>query len=449
MTAGLMLIRLMRSIHPRQLTIIFAGAISFAAWVWMAALSRRAEPLTLIEFFTVMATAWVALGLAWWGAKYLTPRALLVALWTGAVAFRLVGLFGNPILEDDWARYLWDGRMLVTTGNPYGKPPEDFQGSNNLSGDWERVLATANNPDLPTIYAPVCQAAFAASYLVAPGKLWPLKFLLIGVELATLALLLGMVPPRHALLFAWCPLLIKETAFTAHPDALWVGATVWAMWSFSKRRWKTLGVACGLAVAAKVFALIIVPFLLWRAPRRATALCLAVLFAGYGPFWIQGSLADLPALREMAGLWEFNGTIVTWLASLTGLMPAKVIGLACFATLWFAMFWKWVRAKTVPRAGNDRALELPRADLAFSAFLLLSAVVNPWYLGALAAFSCLRPSGWAVGAIIAAVLAYVHGGNLPGAGLEPYELAVWVRPAELGIVAGGYLLGATGLFPDG
>jgi len=26
------------------------------------------------------------------------------------------------------------------------------------------------------------------------------------------------------LLFAWCPLLIQETAFAAHPDALWVAA---------------------------------------------------------------------------------------------------------------------------------------------------------------------------------------------------------------------------------
>jgi hypothetical protein len=151
----------------------------------------------------------------------------------------------------------------------------------------------------------------------------------------------------------------------------------------------------------------------------------------------------------MAGLWEFNGTLVTWLATFTGLIPAKTTGLVVFAGVWLVLFWRWSRKKPPGVTFENRALDLPRADVAFGVFLLLSAVVNPWYLGALAAFASLRPSGWALGAIIAAALVYVHGGNLPGSGLEPYELAAWVRPVELGIVAVGYLLGATGFFPGG
>ena len=43
-----------------------------------------------------------------------------------AVVFRLCGLAGGPIYEDDFYRYLWDGYRFATTGMPYGVSPEAF-----------------------------------------------------------------------------------------------------------------------------------------------------------------------------------------------------------------------------------------------------------------------------------------------------------------------------------
>ena len=81
----------------------------------------------------------------------------------------------------------------------------------------QSVLHGINYPELPTIYAPVTQAIFLLGYWLQPGSVAVLQAILIGLDLAAVALLLRLAPARNVLLYAWCPLVIKEIAFTAHP----------------------------------------------------------------------------------------------------------------------------------------------------------------------------------------------------------------------------------------
>jgi hypothetical protein len=430
--------------------VALAGLVTLLAWLWLAWRSRHGE-LSLAAFFSVTAITWLALALAWHAAGKLNRNAVLAAVWVGGVAFRGIGFFGQPIFEDDWARYLWDGRMTAVTGNPYEKPPEAFYDDRSLDSEWQTILSTINNADLPTVYPPVCQAAFALSYLIAPARLWPLKLFLIAAELLTLWCLLRVTAPQHALWFAWCPLLVVETSFTAHPDALWVAAVVAAMLACVRKRWPVMAIACGVALAAKIFAFIIVPFLLVRGRKTGWLLCGAVAGALYAPFWLQGSEADWPALKEMAGAWEFNGTLVTWLAPLIGFHISKAIGLAAFAVVWVIVFARWMKNGAVLPHEHAPSLAacFPPGDFLLGVFLLLSAVVNPWYLGAVAAFAAVRPRGWSIAAVAAVALSYAHGGNMNEPDLAPYQLAAWVRPVELAIVLLGYLLDRTGFFPTG
>jgi hypothetical protein len=73
--------------------------------------------------------------------------------------------------------------------------------------------------------------------------------------------------------------------------------------------------------------------------------------------------------------------------------------------------------------------------------LLLSPVVNAWYLLWLAPWAALRPATWHFGAMVAVSLAYLTTGvlGLPAAGV--YDHPAWLRPLEvmvfLAVVAAG------------
>ena len=99
--------------------------------------------------------------------------------------------------------------------------------------------------------------------------------------------------------------------------------------------------------------------------------------------------------------------------------------LTSFAALWIWLFVRWQR---------ERAAMIPRGDLVLGFFFLFSAIVNPWYLVALAPFVALRPSLWGAAALAVVPLSYAHGLTMNEPTLMPYEHPAWVRPTELGIV---------------
>lgn len=415
-----------------RLLVHAAGALAFAGWILLAWESRRQDAAILPILLPIMAVAWLALGLAWWAARHLRRGEVLRALWLWGVLFRVAGFLGAPILEDDWARYLWDGREFALTGNPYGTAPAAHFGDASVPEEFRRVLDEINHPQLPTIYGPGCQLAFVASYLIAPARLWPLKLILIAADLLVVAVLLRLISPRSALLYAWCPLVVQETAFTAHPDVFWVLAIIAAMHALESKRAARAAIFCGLAIATKIFALLLVPFFLVRLAWKYCVLAAATTIAIYLPFWLRGNAADFAGLRAMGGDWQFNATIFAAIANVSNSEAARMITLAAFAMIWLWLLSRWHR---------DATASTPRGDLVLGVFFLLSAVVNPWYLVALAPFVALRPSAWGVAALAAVSLSYVHGLNINEPTLAPYEHPTWVRPTEAGMVLLGVALG--------
>lgn len=390
-----------------------AGALSVAAYGFLAGLSRGEQDVPLAGFLGIMFVAWVLLGCA-----CSTAKIPLGKIWFWAVALRAVGFLGAPVLEDDWYRYLWDGRVFMDTGNPYDKAPALFFADPQLPEHFQRILDGINHPDAPTIYGPVCQFAFLVSYLMAPGQLWPVKLLLITADLATLALLARMIDGRRLLLYAWCPLLIKEVAFTAHPETLGIAFMIAALVAFLGKYFRTTAICLALAMGTKIFAGLIGALLLLRMPPRHWLSFGGVLVGLYFPFWVQGSWADWQALKLFAGTWEFNSTLFGVISIWTGSNAARLLCAGMFFVFYAVYAWKWKG-------------DVPRGDWIFGAFFLLGAVVNAWYLLWLLPFVALFPTAAGVAALVIVSLAYVHGLNLPESMLGPYDHPWWVRVVEV------------------
>ena len=163
---------------------------------------------------------------------------------------------------------------------------------------FQGVLDGVNYPELPTIYAPVTQVVFLVAYWVEPASVAALQAILIAVDLATVLLLLRLAPARNVLLYAWCPLVVKEIAFTAHPD----------------------GVGICLLLAAIVLARKV--FVATASPRRAAAIgdwlfgFLLAVSPVINPWYL---LWLLPFAVVFPSFWAWTASAAVLLSHITGL----------------------------------------------------------------------------------------------------------------------------------
>jgi hypothetical protein len=402
-----------------------AGGVTLAAWallVWRSHLTGA--PLGWM--LAAMAVAWSALALA---ARVVERRdGRVVVLF--AVAFRLTAFVAAPVMEDDYHRYLWDGYRFAETGDPYVEAPQARFGNKTIPWEFRAVLDRINHPDVPTVYGPLTQWAFRLSHAIAPAQLWPWKLILLGAELAILAMLWPVLGARQRLLLAWCPLAIFETGFNAHPDTLAIALVVAAWWLGRKSLPLAAGAAAGLAVATKVFAVLIAPFVLWRLGRRAWAVAAVAVGLLYAPFWWGGSTADLTGLRAMAEEWEFNSSVFAIVAALSFPAMARAICSLAFVAIWWVLMRRWTKSAAT-------SATLPPGEWIYCAFLLLAATANPWYCLWLWPFVATRTSATGVCALAVASLAYVTGLNLGDARLGNFAHPAWLRPVEFGAIALG------------
>ena len=399
----------------------FSCAAGYAVLAWVA--RQPGEP-DLTAFFLLV---------AWTGAPvfglFLYFRNRDEGFPTGrligwAVAFRICGLVGGPFYEDDFYRYLWDGYRFATVGSPYGAAPEAFFADPEVPALLRGALDGINNPDLSTIYGPTTQLVFLLGYGLSPGSVAALQAVLVLVDLATIGLLLRFAPARNVLLYAWCPLVVKEVAFTAHPDGVGACLVLAALVCAKSRGWGRAALWLGLAAGSKVFALVLVPFVLAGARLRHWLLFAATLAVLYAPFVLGGG-TDLASLLVFARDWEFNSAAFGLLAAALPAFEAKVLLGAVYGGFWG---WYYLRYR------RDDLHGVPRGDWLYGALFAVSPVINPWYLLWLLPFAAIFPSVWAWTAASAVLLSYVTGLNLNVYDLQAYQQPAWVRPVEFGLI---------------
>lgn len=408
---------------PRRVTLI-AGCLSTLAYLYLAFSSQHYGDTTLMALLGTTFTC-AALSFLVWFAHYRTGNDVSIPLLIlFAALFRVIGIFAFPILEDDGFRYLWDGYLTVTTGSPYTEPPLSYFGRDDLPLRFDEILGLINYPDVATVYGPTCQWVFAVAYLIAPGEIWPLQAMFALADMGVLLILLRFAKPNAVLLYAWCPLIVKEFAFTAHPDVLGVLFLMLAFWCLHQKEVVWVGVFAALALGVKVFALLMVPFLLafnWRSWLAfiVTAMLIALPFGVIDAWLPQG-------LRTMGSEWVFNAPMYILLVEWFDLGWIK-IGLLSL----FAAFAGWYVFTTL----KHRSTAIPRGDYLYAAFFLCTPVFNPWYLVWLLPFAVIRPSLWAWCASVSLVLSYISGINLENQTLQAYEIPYWVLLVEFGVIA--------------
>ncbi|MEM9531148.1 MAG: hypothetical protein AAGA23_09520 [Pseudomonadota bacterium] len=406
--------------RPELAVFHFSGLAAVVVCAVLADQSRQDLPPDFTIFLGLCGAGFVlsalGAGAVWRAGGEIDVKAVL--LW--CVALRLVAIWGEPIYEDDYFRYLWDGRQTVETGTPYASVPSDFFLA-ETDDQWSDILDQINNPDIGTIYGPINQYVFALAYLIAPGSVFVLQVLLAAADVLLLVLLaqllkdLGRRTLAPLVLYGFSPLILKEFAMTAHPDVLTLTALAASLLVWRRGKLGATAVLLGVAVAAKVFAFVVAPLLLrWR--WRGWLIFAATVLVLHLP--LSGRFGGSAGLSAMAGEWLFNAPLYYLLLDRLEPWVLKTALFLLFAGFSATYFFVSSYHQTTPPTP-------PRGDWLYLAMLLAAPVFNPWYYPLVLVFAVIYPTVWAWLGSFTVLLAYATGLQLLQPGLQPYEQPAW------------------------
>ena len=298
---------------------------------------------------------------------------------TAALLFRITVWPIYPALSDDVFRYRWEGQIQAAGGNPYQARPNDPQWAGLRDAAFPLVVAK----DFKAGYGPLLELLEGATYWAAtrispdpfvqafwfkaPGAVCDLG--IIGV-LAALLRARGK-PVALLLVYAWCPLAVVEFWATGHNDSVAVLLVSLALLAAARERWKWAFLALTLAVAAKLWPVLLFPsFIGWRrGPQRwwqwlvgaPVALALAL------PYWSAVS-ENARFMTGFVGGWRNNDSLFGALLWAGGTEArAKILAFTLIGAVAL-----WATLRRLP-------LELA-VLVTLTGALMVSSNSHPWYL---------------------------------------------------------------------
>lgn len=342
------------------------------------------EPLTVW-----LAENWRRIRSSWWNPGALRIVNVATLIWM------LPLLVTVPIFSRDIFAYVGQGRLVLNGGDPYAV------GISSIS-NWFQLGTDSMWAEDGTPYGPVFIWLEALAVQASDGSLeWALFYLrLLAVAGALLCLLFmpllarqhGIDPARAQWLASANPLFLISYIASGHNDVLMVAFALAAVFFALRRQGVLAVVALTVSVGIKPITIVLLPFigLMW-APAGAKwlkkfgywVLCggiFLILMAvigylnGYGFGWVKVMLGTGTGytfwspvgfsqllLSNLGNAFGFDENMLASIVKLVGRLSSVVLVLILIFR------------------GPDRQLSI-RMTLAFTALVILSPVIHPWYL---------------------------------------------------------------------
>jgi len=319
----------------------------------------------------------------------------------------------NPVLEDDYFRYLWDGAVTANGINPYYYSPGDAMlGSPGVpdklkelaveSGD---LIKKINYPKIRTIYPTLSQAVFALSYLLAPWQIWMWKLILLFFDLLLLLLLILILRklnlPAALVSVYWLnPMVIHEFFNAAHMDVLVILFVCLSIYLHLCSKTRLSIAILAIATGFKLWPIILLPLYLkpfWKSKKTFTLYLtgyLAIVLILFLPVLISNPDESLGFIRY-AERWINNSAfysifreVIYAIITFTGLninsaFPVPRIGIVIlYMTILFLI---------IKREPADKFEFLEKALLSIAVLFIISPTQFPWYFTWIVPLLVLRP----------------------------------------------------------
>ncbi len=359
-----------------------------------------------------------------WIARLEMNMTWMIAL--GVVA-RLTLFFDLPTLSDDVFRFLWDGKLIAHGVNPFLYKPDE------LSHIDPALFELLNSQTHYTVYPPLNQALFWLASLIGNQDYLlgtnVLRLFLLLADVGSVFLLLKLAKvygqsTNIAGLYFINPLVVLEFVGNIHFEGLVIFFLLLTIYSLSKNRMVSGGVALGMAAATKLIPLIFLPFLglkyRWKSGLILSLVAGIALSATLFPLFIPYSFSGFKeSLMLYSNKFEFNASIyylvreIGWY--LKGYNPIETWG------PWLSVS-TFVIILSFSLYAARKGWEIARSLLwILMIYLLMATTVHPWYI------LTLLPLGLLSGYYFPVVWSLVVFITYTGYTKEGYELStIWI-----------------------
>lgn len=187
------------------------------------------------------------------------------------IIFRLVFLFTEPNLSQDFYRFIWDGHLVANGDNPYLHTPDDLI---------KNMISIIPNADVLyegmgslsarhySNYPPLNQLLFAlASFIGGKSIFGSLLVLRITIILADIGvfyfgrrLLKNLNKSPHLIFWYFInPLVIVELTGNLHFEGVMLFFFILSMFLLSINKWKIAGIVMACSISVKLVPLLFLP----------------------------------------------------------------------------------------------------------------------------------------------------------------------------------------------
>lgn len=301
--------------------------------------------------------------------------------------FRAILVLQIPNLSQDFYRFIWDGRLMASSLNPYSFIPVDivdkvFDGQFLISkmGD----LSAHNHSNYP----PLNQLIFAIGAFLSPKNLlgnvlvWRIFIILadVGIYFFGRKILEFLKLEKERIHYYFLnPLVIIELTGNLHFEGLMMFFLCLSFYFFYRRKYSFSAVFVALAILTKLIPLMLLPFFIKKIPANKLigfyGIIGLICIAAFIPFYDENLLSNY---SKTVGLWftsfEFNGSIYYILREIGFLLTGyNIIGIIGRITPVIIIFY-------IGYLALKKSNFLQNQYLALMIYFFLSTTIHPWYL---------------------------------------------------------------------
>lgn len=349
-----------------------------------------------------------------------------VTFWLlAAISFRVSLLFAVPNLSDDFYRFIWDGRLLASGYHPFAELPGYYVNQTTIitPGIDKDLFQKLNSPNYFTIYPPVNQFIFWLSVKLSPhsilGSVIVMRSVIISAEIGTILLIQKILkhyslPAKNILIYALNPLVIIELTGNLHFEALLIFFMLCSFWLLINEKMLISAFCFALAICSKLIPIIVLPLILSRLGLKKSlqyyilvGLCCVLLFLPllnveiisgfresisyyFKKFEFNASLYYL--VREW-GFWKYGYNIIQTAGWKLAMWCTMVILVYTFFDERFRNHSTDNNSQSICVIDNGL---LTGCLFVFTIYFIFSAIVHPWYIATLVAFSVFSSYRFAI-----------------------------------------------------
>ena len=369
--------------------------VLYALWAYDL---ERFEHFTLLTLYSVL-----------FGCYYLILRQVKIKeqhLTYLALALRLVFIAAIPNFSQDFYRFIWDGRLILSGLNPYLTTPDNLMISQpNLFPQMKTLfegmgaLSAGHYSNYPPLHQlPFILAAIISKHSIL-GSVVILRLLLIGADIGILffgkkLLRKLQLPTMNIYWFILNPLVIVELTGNLHFEGLMLFFFVMALYYVHTQKWHLAALTMALSIAVKLVPILSLPLFLnklgWKKSIRFCLTVGIVFMLLFAPFLKDNFFENYSAT---IGLWfskfEFNASfyyLLNWgVETILNFELIHSMGVIVVSFIGLQIIYQLLQNKTKTTALITTVLWV------FTGYYLISTTVHPWYIISLLLLSIFTP----------------------------------------------------------